>query len=389
MGPERQREKVNLESLKVAFVSAYPFGVNGGVQDNIRNSARVLSEELGHQVIIIAPRYGPAEETQDLIHLGRGKRIPFNFEGTTAIVGFPRAPKEEVERALQERPDVIHFHEPEVSWPSLQLLANSEAPLNVATFHTVKKGVYIYYIFKILIPHYGLKLDTRIAVSQAAKEFVSRYFPGEYQIIPNGVDTSRFHPDVPKIPEFADGKHNILFVGRLEERKGASHLIEAYARLRKNRDDIRLIIVGKGPLEASLRKQVESQRIADVCFEGQVPACILPGYYARSDICSFPSVHGESFGVVLLEAMASGKPVIAGENEGYQEVVLHGHTGFLVNPLDYPQFAYHLDKLLENPHLRSYMGENGRKTAEEHDWKKVGQQLLSLYREKLREKGAI
>src|SRR3972149_11502293 len=257
MSPERQNIKVNQESLKIAIVSAYSFDVNGGVQDNIRNSARVLSEEFGHQVIIIAPKYGLEEKTNNLIHLGQGRKV--HFEGTTAIVGFPGAPKEEIKRVLQEHPDIFHFHEPAVSWPSLQLLSSSEAYLNVATFHAVKKGVYIYYIFKILIPRYGSKLDARIVVSHAAEEFVSRYFPGEYQIIPNGVDTSRFHPDVPKIPEFTDGKNNILYVGRLEERKGVGHLIEAYARLRKNRDDVRLIIVGCGPLDTKLRKQVERQ----------------------------------------------------------------------------------------------------------------------------------
>ena len=384
-----ERLRPNPEELKIAFVSAYPFGVNGGVQDNIRNSARILSEEFGQQVIIVAPRYGQGEETGNLIYLGQGRRVPFNFEGTTAIVGFPRAPKEEVKKVLEERPDVFHLHEPEVSLPSLQLLSSSEAPLNVATFHSVKKGVLIYYLFKILIPRYGPKLDARIAVSQAAQEFVSRYFPGEYQIIPNGVDTSRFRPDIPKVERFKDGKLNILYVGRLEERKGVGHLIEAFAKLRQDRDDIRLIIVGGGPLEAKLRKQVESQKVADVCFQEQVPSCDLPGYYATADICSFPSRYGESFGIVLLEAMASGKPVIAGDNSGYRQLVEHGHNGFLITPTDYPQFAFHLEKLLDRETLRSQMGENGRRTAMNYDWKVVCKQLLDLYQTKLRDKKLI
>src|SRR3989338_4909971 len=384
-----ERLRPNPEELKIAFVSAYPFVVNGGVQDNIRNSARVLSEEFGQQVIIVAPKYSQEEETGNLIYLGQGRRVPFNFEGTTAIVGFPYAPKEEVKKVLEERPDVFHLHEPEVSLPSLQLLSSSEAPLNVATFHSVKKGVLIYYLFKILIPRYGPKLDARIAVSQAAQEFVSRYFPGEYQIIPNGVDTYRFRPDIPKVERFKDGKLNILYVGRLEERKGVGHLIEAFAKLRQDRDDIRLIIVGGGPLEAKLRKQVESQKVADVCFQEQVPSCDLPGYYATADICSFPSRYGESFGIILLEAMASGKPVIAGDNSGYRQLVEHGHNGFLITPTDYPQFAFHLEKLLDRETLRSQMGENGRRTAMNYDWKVVCQQLLDLYQTKLRDKKLI
>ena len=384
-----ERLRPNPEELKIAFVSAYPFGVNGGVQDNIRNSARILSEEFGQQVIIVAPRYGQEEETGNLIYLGQGRRVPFNFEGTTAIVGFPRAPKKEVKKVLEERPDVFHLHEPEVSLPSLQLLSSSEAPLNVATFHSVKKGVLIYYLFKILIPRYGPKLDARIAVSQAAQEFVSRYFPGEYQIIPNGVDTTRFHPDVPKVERFKDGKLNILYVGRLEERKGVGHLIEAFAKLRQDRDDIRLIIVGGGPLEAKLRKQVESQKVADVCFQGQVPSCDLPGYYGSADICSFPSGHGESFGIVVLEAMASGRPVVAGDNPGYRGLITDEQNGFLVNPTDTLQFANQMQILLNSQNLREQFGENGRQTAMQYDWKVVCQKLLDLYKAKLTEKGLI
>jgi len=382
-----ERLRPNPENLKIAFVSAYSFGVNGGVQDNIRNSARVLTEEFGHQVIVIAPKYGPVEETKNVIHLGQGRK--FHFEDTTAIIGFPSAPKEEVKRVLQKDPDIFHFHEPEVSWPSLQLLRSSESPLNVATFHAVKKGTIIYYIFKILIPRYGPKLDARIAVSQTAKEFVSRYFPGQYQIIPNGVDTARFNPEVSQLPQFNDDKLNILYVGRLEERKGVSHLIEAYARLRQDRDNIRLIIVGGGPLEAKLRNQVENQKVADVCFQGQVPSCDLPGYYGSADICSFPSGHGESFGIVVLEAMASGRPVVAGDNPGYRGLITDEQNGFLVNPTDTLQFANQMQILLNSQNLREQFGENGRQTAMQYDWKVVCQKLLDLYKAKLTEKGLI
>ena len=386
-----ERLRPNPEELKIGLFSAYPMdGVNGGVQDNIRHCARFL-ENVGHQVIIVAPRYGLVSKHSNIVYLGQGRKFP-RIEGTTAI--FDPLPSVGLFRQVQEfkrkHPlDIAHYHEPEIFAAALLHLLKSESALNVVTFHAVKKGILLYLLLTPLVPFYKDKIDARIAVSKAAREFVSRYFPGEYQIIPNGVDTSRFNPDTPKIERFSDGKLNILYVGRLEERKGVNHLIEAYATLRKGPAGIRLIIAGSGPLEGRLRKQVEMGKIADVCFEGQIPACTLPSYYRTADICSFPAIHGESFGIVLLEAMASRKPIVAGNNPGYRGLITHELNGFLVDPADTLQFTNHMQILLNSQNLREQFGENGRKKAEGYDWKVVCKQLLDLYQTKLRDKKLI
>lgn len=386
-----ERPRPNPEELKIGLFSAYPVdGVNGGVQDHIHHCAHEL-ENMGHQVIIVAPRFGPASEKANIIYLGQGRKFP-RIEGTTAIfdpfptLGLYRA----VQRFKREHPlDIAHHHEAAIAAASWLHLLTSEANLNIVTFHAAKKRVLLYYIFTPLVPIYRNRIDARIAVSTAARDFVSRYFPGQYQIIPNGVDTERFNPGVPKIERFSDDKLNILYVGRLEERKGVKYLIRVFGMIRKSRENIRLIIVGDGPLSKELKQQATDENVPDIIFCGRVKEDDLPSIESAADIVCSPATHGESFGIVLLEAMAAGKPIIAGDNAGYRDLITHGKNGFLVDPANSDEFAFYLNKLLSLEVLRSQMGENGRKTALQYDWKEVSKQLLDLYLTKLRDKKLI
>ncbi len=204
------------------------------------------------------------------------------------------------------------------------------------------------------------KLDERIAVSPVAHNYVKKYFPAEYEIIPNGVDTQHFNPKVKPIDKFTDGKINILFVGRLEKRKGFDYLLEAYRLLKPEVPDCRLIQVGPGVrLRKKYEKYVRSHKIPDVYFTGYASYSDLPRYYKTADIVCFPATGRESQGIVLLEAMAVGKPVVATDIDGYSSVLTDGVEGIAVPPKNPEKLAEAILKLIKDKQLRQQMGERG------------------------------
>ena len=235
--------------------------------------------------------------------------------------------------------------------------------------------------------HYVSKLDARIAVSTAARHFVSRYFPGEYRIIPNGVDVSAYRNARP-FPEYRDGKFNILFTGRLEPRKGAMYLVRAYASLKAKHPETRLIIVGVGPQLGELRRFVRDRHVGDVLFAGRAADNDKARFYRTADVFCAPSTGQESFGIVLLEAMAAGLPVVASDIHGYKRVVQRNVSGLLVEPRDEAALEDALARLIEDPVLRAALGEAGARKAPEFDWTHVTEQLLALYEEVIRGRSA-
>jgi len=224
------------------------------------------------------------------------------------------------------------------------------------------------------------RLDGKIAVSQAAMGFASKYVPGYYNIIPNGIDLELFSPDVSPISEFCDGKLNILFVGRLEKQKGVNYLIRAYRRVKQEVPASRLIIVGPGTrLRGKYEKEIARSGLKDVIFVGGKPQSELPPYYKTADVFCAPATGLESFGIVLIEAMAVGKPVVATNIEGYNSVLTHGIEGLLVPPKNEKMLAQALVSLLTNESLRQEMGARARLKAREYDWEHVAQMVLNYY----------
>jgi phosphatidylinositol alpha-mannosyltransferase len=224
------------------------------------------------------------------------------------------------------------------------------------------------------------RLHGRIAVSGAARHFIGRYFPGDYRIIPNGVEIEPFASAQP-FEELRDGTLNILFVGRLEDRKGLTYLLRGYHRLRKRHVDARLIVVGDGPRLREYRRYVATRRIRDVEFVGHVPLDAKLRYFASADIFCAPSTGQESFGIVLLEAMAAGLPIVASDIHGYKQVVSRDIEGYLVEPRNPRAIAAALYKLARDPELRDRMGEAGRAKAPEYSWERVTEQVVAYYHE--------
>jgi len=225
-------------------------------------------------------------------------------------------------------------------------------------------------------------------VSQAACDAVARYFPGNYTIIPNGIDYERFAGAEP-LPAYADGRPTVLFIGRLEKRKGFQHLLEAFGRVRMEVPNARLLVAGAYSKEDKepFVYQARREGIGGVRFVGYVPQQSKHRLLRSCDVCCVPSTGYESFGIVLLEAMAAGRPLVASDIPGYRSVLTHGREGLLVEPGDPQALAVALLQLLRDPDLRARMGAQGRETARAYTWEKVAGRLMSLYCSLLERKG--
>jgi len=260
--------------------------------------------------------------------------------------------------------------------------------VNVGTFHAAKEGGNRPYSYtRTLLRRYFRKLDGRIVVSAAAELLVSRYFQGKFQIIPNGIDRSWFTPAARPPAEFCDGRLNILFVGRMEKRKGLGFLLRAFPLVKRELPRSRLIIVGDGRLRERYERFVRKAGLEDVVFTGDVSDEDLPGYYQAAHVCGFPATGNESQGYVVLEALASGKPIVASNIEGYASVVTHGVEGLLTLPKDAENLALSLVHLLADERLRQEMGARARVSAEQYSWDRVARRVLSYYQRLLYERG--
>ncbi|HEX9017428.1 MAG TPA: glycosyltransferase family 4 protein, partial [Chloroflexota bacterium] len=315
--------------MKIALVSPYDYPYPGGVTEHICHLAAEF-RRLGHEVHIIAPQSAAMRaQTDEIIH-SVGTVVPVPVNGSVARISLSLRLSRKVKEILEsENFDVIHLHEPLLPALPVTVLRHSHS-VNIGTFHAFSQSNYAYFYGKPILRYFVRRLHGRIAVSTAARDFVSVYFPGEYRIIPNGIDYAKFARDVCPFEEYRSGGPNILFVGRLEKRKGLKFLIRAMGRVWEKFPTARLIVVGAGPLLEDYRRLVESRHVANVVFKGYVPAEDLARYYRSCDVFCAPSTGQESFGIVLLEAMASGTPIVASDIPGYRWVVNQGVEGLLV-----------------------------------------------------------
>src|SRR6266852_4775218 len=331
--------------MKIGLVSAYDYAHPGGVTEHVRHLAAGLRRR-GHDVTVFAPCSDKelADRDTDFIRVGRPFPIPMH--GSVARITVSLHLTNKIKHYVRDGSfDVLHYHKP-------------------------------------LLKRYVRRLDARIAVSNPAREFVRHYFPGDYRVIPNGIDVKRFQNQAP-YPELRDGMCNLLFVGRLEYRKGLGYLLRAFAQLKPQYPNLRLIIVGDGPLRRWYGNFLARKQLDDVVMAGYVPASDLPRYYASCDIFCSPATGDESFGIVLLEAMASGKPIVAPSIDGFREVVTHGRDGLLVERKSRRQLSYALQTLINNPALRQEMGQAGLQKARRYDWERIIDEVTDVYRQAL------
>jgi phosphatidyl-myo-inositol alpha-mannosyltransferase len=367
--------------MKICLVSPYDYSHPGGVSEHVRHLAGELRGR-GHQVMVMAPSSELDDEhgIPDYIRIGRSVPVPGNGSVARIALSFHLARR--VRALLDEHDfDVMHYHEPlSPALPITTLRFHKGA--NVGTFHAFARRNLGYYYARPFLKRYFKRLHSCIAVSVPARDFVSRYFPGDYHIVPNGIDTHRFRPDHAAIPELrTPGWHTLLFVGRLEQRKGLPTLLEAYAELRRRRANVRLVVVGDGPGRWGYERFVESEAIPDVLFMGHIPPESLPRCYASADVFCAPAVGRESFGIVLLEAMASGVPVLASAIPGFSQVVSQGENGLLVRAGDSSAWAESLDSILGDEERRVQMARAGLRTSQRYDWARIVDVVLDVYAE--------
>ncbi len=371
--------------MKIALVSPYDFAYPGGVCNHIANLEEQLTK-MGHDVKIIAPASKAVSALGErLIPIGKPRPVPVS--GSVARITLSPWLSSRIKRVLErEKFEVAHLHEPLMPMLCTTVLRLSNAP-NIGTFHA--SGGKPWYDFgtplgKLILKKWFRRLDYKIAVSKPAMDYVNKFFPDEYSIVPNGVDTGHFRPDVKPLEEYLDGKLNILFIGRLEKRKGLDYLLDAYQQVKREIPDSRLLVVGPGiRLRKKYEKRVARRGIEDVIFIGYATYGDLPRYYKTADIVCCPATGWESFGIVLIEAMAVGTPVVASNISGYASVLTHDSEGLLVPPKNVPRLAEALLSLAGDESRRQKMGRNGIATAQNYSWENVAKQVLACYKKAL------
>ena len=362
--------------MKIGLVTPYIYPLPGGVNEHVRYLYEGLIER-GHDVRIISSTHGLQRASEgDVIRLGRGFSVPTNGSVGTLTVS-PRYLSQIRALLERERFDVLHFHEPFVPLLSLFLLRESRS-VNVATFHAYAGWSTSYEFGRRFLGGYARRLHGRIAVSAAARHFIDRYFPGDYKLIPNGVDLTRYEGIEP-IERWRDGTANILFVGRFEQRKGLLVLLKAFRVLRRSGLDCRLIVVGSGPQEREVRRYIATRGLKGVELLGRVGDAEKARLFATADVFVSPATGQESFGIVLLEAMAAGTPIVCSDIHGYKGVVRRGEEALLVPPRDHQALVGAVSRLLEDPALRATMGASGHVRAQQFSWPSITAKVDDYY----------
>jgi phosphatidylinositol alpha-mannosyltransferase len=347
--------------VKVGMVCPYDWCHPGGVRSHILGLAAALPEASDGRwsAEIITPATQPEPGIW-----AAGRPLPVPANGSVARIAFgPGARRRLYERLSRGDLDVLHLHEPAI--PSLSLLALMGARLPVvATFHASAERSLGYAAARGFLRRFVERIDVRIAVSAAARSLIATYFPGDYDVIPNGVPVARFAAAVPD-PALCHLKPCVLFVGRPEPRKGFGALVDAMALLRRDLD-VRLVTTS-----------APSKHPDWVVPLGRVADDRLPGIYAAADAYCAPSLGGESFGIVLVEAMAAGTPVVCSDLPGYREAA--GDAARFVRPGDPAALAGALREVLASPASAACLVRAGRKRAAELDWRVLAPEILARY----------
>jgi phosphatidylinositol alpha-mannosyltransferase len=371
--------------MKIGLVCPYNIFRGGGVQEHVLALYAEL-DKRGHDVRIITPRPRGMENSppENVIFVGMLNDvniISFSTMPSLSMTIDNDAVEELIER---EKFDIMHFHEPWVPLMSRQLLTRSTS-VNVATFHAVAlEAVSAKLMVGVVTPHFRtvLKhLDVLTAVSEPATDYARSLTDRPIAIIPNGIDMSKYHS---RPRRAAKRPRTILYVGRLEKRKGVKYLLRAFAQVVEADPDTRLIIAGTGSDQAKLEDWVADNRVPNVAFLGYVSDDQKLRLLADADIFCSPALYGESFGIVLLEAMAMGCVTVAGDNPGYASVLSGRGQLSLVNPKDTDDFTRRLQLLMSDQDLRASWKQWAAEHIKQFDYPNVVDQYEKLYKKSLK-----
>jgi phosphatidyl-myo-inositol alpha-mannosyltransferase len=361
--------------VRVGIVCPYSWDVPGGVQFHVRDLAEAL-QARGHEVSVLAPADDETPLPAYVVAAGRAVPVPYN--GSVARVNFGPLSAARVRRWLGDGDfDVLHVHEP--ATPSLSVLAcwAASGPI-VATFHTANlRSRAMAACYSFLYPTLE-KVSARIAVSEDARRTLVEHFGGDAVLIPNGVYVDRFARAQPR-PEWRSAAGTLGFIGRLDEpRKGLPVLLEALGRVVERRPGVRLLVAGRGDQE-----EVSGQlppRVRDaVVFLGQVSDEEKARLLRTVDVYVAPNLGGESFGIVLVEAMSAGAPVLASDLDAFRRVLDGGSVGELFPVGDAGALAAASLRLLENPARREVLRRAAATVVHRYDWSRVTDEVVAVY----------
>ena len=368
--------------MKIALVSPYDWAMPGGVNRHVFNLAQQFLRR-GHEVTVVAPASKRSGEEPPYLHVIGHSSIGLPVSGSVANISMSYNLSSRVKKLLaREQFDIVHIHEPFAPLLPFQFVRFSQAT-NVATFHAARdSGSRVYAYTQFILQQWWHRIHGRIAHSQAALDLIGKYFDDDFRIIPSGIDYARFAAETPPIPDLMDAKRNIVFVGRQEQRKGLPYLIEAFARLKAEMPETRLIIVGPdGGIRPACERYIEENNVEDVIFTDYVSEEDLPRYYRSGDVFCAPNTGHESLGLILLEAMASGLPIVASRIPGFAAVVKDGEQGLLVPPRDSEALCEALKRMLSDAGMREAMGRLAALHARSWSWDEVSSEVLAFYEE--------
>jgi phosphatidylinositol alpha-mannosyltransferase len=249
----------------------------------------------------------------------------------------------------------------------------------VAQFSTYRSEGHRWYPkFRRFFERLMSRVHVRLAVSDAARRTVADHFPGDYEVVPCAIDVARFAAPAPRPPAMPADRPYVLYVGRLEPRKGVDRLVDAMTRVRERVRNAHLVIIGGGPDREAIETRAQDRRVP-VLFAGRVSDEDLPAYYQAADVVCSPALADESFGIVLLEAMAAGRPIVASNIAGYAELLEPAGCALLAPPGDVETLANAICTLLQDTQLARTFGRRGADAAKKYDWDVVSRRLVGIY----------
>jgi phosphatidylinositol alpha-mannosyltransferase len=360
--------------MRIGMVCPYSFDVPGGVQSHVLQLAEVLRER-GHEVSVLAPASPHVSLPEYVVSAGKAFPIPYN--GSVARLQFSPAVHGRVRRWLADGDfDVLHLHEPNAPSLSMWALRIAEGPI-VATFHTSTTKSLTLSVFQSLLRPMQEKIVGRIAVSDVARRWQMEALGTDAVEIPNGVDVASL-ASAPRLDGYPRAGKTVLFLGRYDEpRKGMEVLIEALPRVVERFPDLQVLVVGHGD-EDELRTQA-GPLAEHMRFLGLVDDAGKASAMRSADVYCAPNIGGESFGIVLVEAMAAGAPVVASDLDAFRHVLRDGEVGRLVPPGDAAGLADGLIETLENDAVRERYAAAGCEVVARYDWSVVASQIMRVY----------
>ncbi|MFE2997844.1 glycosyltransferase family 4 protein [Nocardia sp. NPDC059246] len=360
--------------MRIGMVCPYSFDVPGGVQAHVVELAQVLIER-GHKVSVLAPAADDTPLPDFVVSAGKAVAIPYN--GSVARLSFGPTAYTRIRRWIAENDfDVLHIHEPNA--PSLSMLALkiAEGPI-VATFHTSTTKSLVLSTFQGVLRPYHEKISGRIAVSELARRWQVEALGGDAVEIPNGVDVPAF-AHAPLLAGYPRAGKSVLFLGRFDEpRKGMEVLLGALPELVRRHPELELLIVGRGD-EDRLRREA-GENAGHLRFLGQVSDAEKASAMRSADVYVAPNLGGESFGIVLVEAMAAGTAVVASDLDAFRRVLRDGTAGQLVPVGDSARLGEAISGMLTDDARREEFIRTANQVVGEYDWPVVAEQILRVY----------